>query len=206
MFRNLTNEKAKKFKKKQKEVFLECLVDPGPDLVICDEGHILKNTKSALNIAMNRIKTRRRIILTGTPLQNNLSEYFAMVDFVKPKLLGTFNEFRNRFVNPITNGQSLDSTDRDVRVMKKRAFILNDLLKGNYMWHFSYSNDKLCCLFTKRFRAFILFTENNQILLKISVIPILFTFIYLVALNFLVNNQLNSSLPQIIITIIFKGG
>ena len=134
MFRNLTNEKAKKFKKKQKEVFHECLVDPGPDLVICDEGHILKNTKSALNIAMNRIKTRRRIILTGTPLQNNLSEYFAMVDFVKPKLLGTFNEFRNRFVNPITNGQSLDSTDRDVRVMKKRAFILNDLLKGNYLW------------------------------------------------------------------------
>merc|ERR1719483_695292 len=130
MYRNLTNEKAKKFKKKQKEVFHECLVDPGPDLVICDEGHILKNTKSALNIALNRIKTRRRIILTGTPLQNNLSEYFAMVDFVKPKLLGTFNEFRNRFVNPITNGQSLDSTDRDVRVMKKRAFILSDLLKG----------------------------------------------------------------------------
>ena len=132
MFRNLTNEKAKKFKKKQKEVFHECLVDPGPDLVICDEGHILKNTKSALNIAMNRIKTRRRIILTGTPLQNNLSEYFAMVDFVKPKLLGTFNEFRNRFVNPITNGQNADSTDRDVRIMKKRSFILNDMLKGRF--------------------------------------------------------------------------
>merc|ERR1712026_618670 len=53
-----------------------------------------------------------------------------MVDFVKPKLLGTFAEFRNRFVNPITNGQSSDSTDRDVRIMKKRSFILNDLLKG----------------------------------------------------------------------------
>merc|ERR1712223_756889 len=36
----------------------------------------------------------------------------------------------NRFVNPITNGQSSDSTDRDVRIMKKRSFILNDLLKG----------------------------------------------------------------------------
>ena len=131
MFRNLTNEKnAKKFKKKQREIFMENLVDPGPDLVICDEGHVLKNTKSALNQAMNKIKTRRRVILTGTPLQNNLSEYFAMVDFVKPKLLGTFNEFRNRFVNPITNGQSSDSTERDVRVMKKRSFILNDLLKG----------------------------------------------------------------------------
>merc|ERR1719331_982500 len=99
-------------------------------MVVCDEGHILKNIKSAISATMNRISTKRRIILTGTPLQNNLSEYFAMVDFVKPKLLGTFNEFKNRFVNPITNGQSLDSTDRDVRVMKKRAFILNDLLKG----------------------------------------------------------------------------
>ena len=130
MFRNLTNQTTKKFKKKQKETFQETLVDPGPDLVVCDEGHVLKNTKSALNIAMNKIKTRRRIILTGTPLQNNLSEYFAMVDFVKPKLLGTYQEFRNRFVNPISNGQNSDSTDRDVRVMKKRSFILNDLIKG----------------------------------------------------------------------------
>ena len=47
-------------------------------------------------------------------------------------LIFFISEFRNRFVNPISNGQSLDSTDRDVRVMKKRAFILNDLLKGNY--------------------------------------------------------------------------
>merc|ERR1719361_57121 len=79
---------------------------------------------------MNKVKTKRRIVLTGTPIQNNLAEYFAMVDFVKPKLLGTYNEFRNRFVNPINNGQSSDSTDRDVRIMKKRSFILSDLLKG----------------------------------------------------------------------------
>ena len=130
MFRNLTNEQTKKFKKKQKEVFKDALVDPGPDLVVCDEGHVLKNLKSALNNAMNKIKTRRRIILTGTPLQNNLAEYYAMVNFVKPQLLGTFNEFKNRFVNPIQNGQHSDSTERDVRVMKKRSFILNDLLKG----------------------------------------------------------------------------
>ena len=56
-------------------------------------------------------------------------------------------------------------------------------------------------LFTNRFRVcFILFAKNSQILLKISDIPILLTFMYLVALNLLVNNQLNSSLRQIIVT------
>ena len=48
---------------------------------------------------------------------------------------------------------------------------------------------------------FILFAGNSQIFLKISVIPILLTFIYLVALNMLVNNHLNSSLRHIIVTI-----
>jgi len=130
MFRNLVNEKNNKFKKKQRDIFNSCLLEPGPDIVICDEGHLLKNEKSAINKAVNRIKTGRRIVLTGTPLQNNLKEYFEMVNFVKPHLLGTRKEFMNRFVNPIINGQHSDSTERDVRTMKKRSFILSDLLKG----------------------------------------------------------------------------
>ena len=42
--------------------------------MVCDEGHMLKNEKTALSIAINKISTLRRIILTGTPLQNNLKE------------------------------------------------------------------------------------------------------------------------------------
>uniref|UniRef100_A0A8C3AQV5 DNA helicase n=1 Tax=Cyclopterus lumpus TaxID=8103 RepID=A0A8C3AQV5_CYCLU len=129
MYRNLTQGRNIK-SKKLKEIFQKTLVDPGPDMVICDEGHILKNEASAVSKAMNSIRTRRRIVLTGTPLQNNLVEYHCMVNFIKENLLGSVKEFRNRFINPIQNGQCADSTLQDVRIMKKRAHILYEMLAG----------------------------------------------------------------------------
>ena len=79
---------------------------------------------------VSRVKTRRRIMLTGSPLQNNLEEYHCMVSLVKPNLLGSIKEFRNRFVNPINNGHFSDSTEADVNLMKKRAHILHKTLIG----------------------------------------------------------------------------
>lgn len=54
----------------------------------------------------------------------------CMVNFIKENLLGSVKEFRNRFINPIQNGQCADSTLTDVRVMKKRAHILYEMLAG----------------------------------------------------------------------------
>lgn len=73
MFRNLSSETGR-LKKREKETIQRALVDPGPDLAVCDEGHLLKNSKTSLSKAVNRLKTLRRIVLTGTPLQNNLNE------------------------------------------------------------------------------------------------------------------------------------
>ena len=73
MFRNLTGN-GKKMRKSMRETILECLVDPGPDVIVCDEGHLLKNEDTALSKSMRKVKTLRRIVLTGTPLQNNLVE------------------------------------------------------------------------------------------------------------------------------------
>uniref|UniRef100_A0A8D9AVG2 Transcriptional regulator ATRX homolog n=1 Tax=Cacopsylla melanoneura TaxID=428564 RepID=A0A8D9AVG2_9HEMI len=128
MFRNLLNKRG--LSKKVKTIIQKTLVDPGPDLVVCDEGHILKNEASAVSKAMSQIRSLRRIILTGTPLQNNLEEYHCMVQFVKPNLLGDRKEFKNRFANPINNGQYIDSTPRDVKIMKRRAHVLYKMLDG----------------------------------------------------------------------------
>uniref|UniRef100_G1N331 DNA helicase n=1 Tax=Meleagris gallopavo TaxID=9103 RepID=G1N331_MELGA len=102
MYRNLAQGRNVK-SRKLKEIFNKALVDPGPDFVVCDEGHILKNEASAVS-------------------------KFSCLRF--ENLLGSIKEFRNRFINPIQNGQCADSTLVDVRVMKKRAHILYEMLAG----------------------------------------------------------------------------
>ncbi len=54
--------------------------------------------------------------LTGSPLQNNLVEYYTMVDFVRKGMLGTLERFKNYFETPIINGMLKDSSAYDVKV------------------------------------------------------------------------------------------
>lgn len=130
LFRSMLNKKKNRRTAVEREILEESMVNPGPDILVCDEGHLLKNSNSAIANCVTKVNTKRRLILTGTPLQNNMVEYHCMVSVVKPKLLGSIKEFKNRFVNPIENGQHVDSTSRDVKLMKKRAHVLHELLSG----------------------------------------------------------------------------
>ncbi|KAM6927755.1 helicase ARIP4 [Xenentodon cancila] len=108
----------------------KAIARPGPDVVICDEGHRIKNYHASTSQALKNIRSRRRVVLTGYPLQNNLIEYWCMVDFVRPDFLGTRQEFSNMFERPILNGQCVDSTPQDVRLMRFRSHVLHSLLEG----------------------------------------------------------------------------
>eukprot|EP01018_Ginkgo_biloba_P006063 Gb_33142 [translate_table: standard] len=127
-FRNLSIGKYVKEKAVADEI-CEAL-QSGPDLLVCDEAHMIKNTKADITQALKQVKTQRRIALTGSPLQNNLMEYYCMVDFVREGFLGNQPEFRNRFQNPIENGQHANSTADDVKIMNQRSHVLYEQLKG----------------------------------------------------------------------------
>ncbi|KAF2101763.1 DNA repair protein, SNF2 family [Rhizodiscina lignyota] len=82
-------------------------------LLLCDEGHRLKNDESQTFTALNGLNVQKRVILSGTPIQNDLSEYFALLNFANPNYLGTKNDFRKRFELPILRGRDASGTDAD---------------------------------------------------------------------------------------------
>ncbi|KAI1261986.1 DNA repair protein rhp54 [Xylariaceae sp. FL1019] len=82
-------------------------------LMLCDEGHRLKNGDSQTFTALNSLNVTRRVILSGTPIQNDLSEYFALISFANPGLLGSRLEFRKRYEIPILRGRDADASEKD---------------------------------------------------------------------------------------------
>ncbi|KAK7990687.1 recombinational repair protein [Apiospora arundinis] len=91
----------------------EALKNTQIGLMLCDEGHRLKNGDSQTFTALNALNVKRRVILSGTPIQNDLSEYFALISFANPDLLGTRLEFRKRFELPILRGRDADASEVD---------------------------------------------------------------------------------------------
>lgn len=80
---------------------------PNLELLVCDEGHRIKNSEGTkTSLALSNSAAFRRLVITGTPIQNNLDELFTIVDFIIPGYLGTLKEFQERLVGPITAGQS----------------------------------------------------------------------------------------------------
>lgn len=68
---------------------------------VLDEGHIIKNAKTKLSAAVKQIRAQHRLLLSGTPIQNNVLELWSLFDFLMPGFLGTERVFNDRFSKPI---------------------------------------------------------------------------------------------------------
>ena len=70
--------------------------------VLClDEAHTIKNPATKMSKAAMKMQAKRKVILTGTPIQNHLSELWNLFQFINPGLLGSAEHFKQKFILPI---------------------------------------------------------------------------------------------------------
>lgn len=91
------------------------IIDEDIGLLVCDEGHRLKSTYAATARRLDAMHCRRRILLTGTPLQNCLEEFWQCVKFVQPGLLPPLSDFQLHF-RPIDRAQDASASLVEVRL------------------------------------------------------------------------------------------
>ena len=96
--------------------------------VILDEGHQIRNPDAAITIAAKQVRTAHRLILSGSPVQNNLRELWSLFDFIYPGKLGTLPVFMAEFSIPMTQGSYVNASENMVRMAYECAVALRDTI------------------------------------------------------------------------------
>jgi SNF2 family DNA or RNA helicase len=99
-------------------------------LLICDEGHRLKNAQSNLMVALEGIPAASRLVITATPIQNNLAEFYSVANFVNPGVMGSADFAR--YAAKIKRANTREATPAEV-AMSKQASVELEQITGNFM-------------------------------------------------------------------------
>ncbi|CAL5365822.1 unnamed protein product [Camellia sinensis] len=86
------------------------------DYMILDEGHLIKNPGTQRAKSLLEIPAAHRIVISGTPIQNNLKELWALFNFCCPELLGDKNWFKEKYESAILRGNEKNASDREKRI------------------------------------------------------------------------------------------
>ncbi|KAK2628557.1 hypothetical protein QTJ16_001660 [Diplocarpon rosae] len=103
------------------QTYADVLIPVEWDYAVLDEGHKIRNPNTAITIYCKELRTANRVILSGTPMQNNLVELWSLFDFVFPMRLGTLVNFRQSFEVPIKLGGYANATNLQVLTATKCA-------------------------------------------------------------------------------------
>ncbi|MFJ7592725.1 DEAD/DEAH box helicase [Streptomyces sp. NPDC097617] len=90
-------------------------------LLVADEAQHVKNPHALTAQALRQIPSRGRVALTGTPVENNLSELWSLLDWTTPGLLGTLSSFRDRYATAVEG-------DRDEQAALRLAALVRPFL------------------------------------------------------------------------------
>ena len=86
--------------------------------IILDESQVIKNPDSGVAQSVKKLKSRRRLILTGTPIENSTMDLWSQMSFINPGLLGDRKYFQKEFQVPIEKKQDMSKTDKLNRLVK----------------------------------------------------------------------------------------
>ncbi|CDK25202.1 unnamed protein product [Kuraishia capsulata CBS 1993] len=111
-------------------IYAKTLLNRQWGYAVLDEGHKIRNPDSEVSLVCKRLRTYNRIILSGTPIQNNLVELWSLFDFVFPGRLGTLPVFQQQFADPINVGGFANATNVQVQAGYKCAVVLRDLISA----------------------------------------------------------------------------
>eukprot|EP00929_Paragymnodinium_shiwhaense_P118902 TRINITY_DN907_c0_g2_i1.p1 TRINITY_DN907_c0_g2~~TRINITY_DN907_c0_g2_i1.p1 ORF type:complete len:1937 (+),score=753.68 TRINITY_DN907_c0_g2_i1:111-5921(+) len=103
------------------------------DVVICDEAHKLKGISTLLGKSLRQLKSKTRLLLTGTPVQNSLQDLWGLMDFAKPGLLGNHATFMKHFGDPISRGSLRAATVFQVQLKKHLTEQLQSLTRPHLL-------------------------------------------------------------------------
>jgi SNF2 family DNA or RNA helicase len=130
LFRTLVNRKPTKLSDEDKENakkvaeaqkrdenarIIRQILTQDAELVVADEAHSVKNSKSQTAEAASKLRSHARIALTGTPMSNDVDEIYALVTWVTPGYLGDQSQFNYFFGVPIKDGLYAESTSQEKR-------------------------------------------------------------------------------------------
>lgn len=118
------------------QTYSEFLIPTEWECAILDEGHKIRNPNTAITIHCKELRTPNRVILSGTPMQNNLTELWSLFDFVFPMRLGTLVNFRNQFEFPIKRGGYANASNLEFETAVRCAETLKDAVSPYLLQRF----------------------------------------------------------------------
>ena len=118
------------------QTYAELLILTDWEYAVLDEGHKIRNPNTAITIYCKELRTANRIILSGTPMQNNLVELWSLFDFVFPMRLGTLVNFRQQFEIPIRQGGYANASNLQVQTAMQCAETLKETISPYLLQRF----------------------------------------------------------------------